>query len=71
MVGLAFGALAVQLIERGETGRMVALVGGNYCHVPASSVLAGSKHVDVERLYDHAHYRARLKSVEGMPMFLY
>jgi len=71
MVGLAFGALAVQLIERGETGRMVALRGGNYCHVPADTVLSGAKHVDVERLYDTEHYRARLKSVEGMPMFLY
>ncbi|WP_381486833.1 6-phosphofructokinase [Sphingosinicella xenopeptidilytica] len=71
MVGLAFGALAVQLIERRETGRMVTLTSGNYCHVPANSVLQGAKHVDVDRLYDRDQYRARLKSVEGMPMFLY
>jgi 6-phosphofructokinase 1 len=71
MVGLAFGALAVQLIERRETGRMVTLSSGNYCHVPANSVLQGAKHVDVDRLYDREQYRARLKSVEGMPMFLY
>jgi len=71
MVGLAFGALAVQLIERRETGRMVTLTSGNYCHVPANSVLQGAKHVDVDRLYDRNQYRAQLKSVEGMPMFLY
>lgn len=71
MVGLAFGGLAVQLIERGETGRMVALRDGNYCHSPADSVFSGAKHVDVERLYDRDRYRARLKSIEGMPMFLY
>ncbi len=71
MVGFAFGALGVQLIERGETGRMVALTDGNYCHVPCDTVLSGAKHVDVDKLYDADHYRARLKSVEGMPMFLY
>lgn len=71
MVGLAFGAFAVQLIERGETGRLVTLKDGNYCHAPADIVLSGEKHIDVDRLYDKGAYRARLKSVEGMPMFLY
>ena len=30
MVGFAFGGLAVQLLERGETARMVTLSDGNY-----------------------------------------
>jgi 6-phosphofructokinase 1 len=71
MVGFAFGALAVQLLARGETGRMVALQDGNYAHVPIDTLLAGRKSVDVEGLYDPIHYRARLQRVEGMPMFLY
>jgi len=71
MVGFAFGGLAVQLIERGETGRMVTLSDGNYCHVPIDTLLQGRKSVDVSALYDRATYRARLMHVEGMPMFLY
>jgi 6-phosphofructokinase 1 len=71
MVGFAFGGLAVQLIERGETGRMVTLSDGKYSHVPIDTLLHGRKSVDVSALYDKAHYRARLMRVEGMPMFLY
>src|SRR5688572_6758023 len=71
MVGFAFGGLAVQLVQRGETGRMVTLTDGNYCHVPIDTLLHGRKSVDVSALYDRETYRARLMRVEGMPMFLY
>jgi 6-phosphofructokinase len=71
MVGLAFGALAVQLLQRGEKARMVTLTDGNYGHVPADTLLQGRKSVDVSGLYDAAAYRAKLMRVEGMPMFLY
>ncbi len=71
MVGFAFGALAVQLLQRREHGRMLVLKGGNYSHVPADTLLHGRKTVDVEGLYDPAAYRAKLMRVEGMPMFLY
>ncbi len=71
MVGFAFGGLAVQLIERGEAGRMVTLSDGKYSHVPIDTLLKGTKSVDVSALYDRAAYRARLMRVEGMPMFLY
>jgi 6-phosphofructokinase 1 len=71
MVGFAFGGLAVQLLQRGEKGRMVMLADGNYGHVPIDTLLHGRKSVDVSALYDRATYRARLMRVEGMPMFLY
>jgi 6-phosphofructokinase 1 len=71
MVGLAFGALAVQLLQRGEKARMVTLTDGNYSHVPADTLLKGRKTVDVSGLYDAASYRAKLMRVQGMPMFLY
>jgi 6-phosphofructokinase 1 len=71
MVGLAFGALAVQLVARNEFARMVALKDGNYCHVPIGTLEESQKLVDVSGLYDPATYRAKLMRVEGMPMFLY
>lgn len=71
MVGFAFGGMAVQLIEEGVTGRMLTVTGGNYGHVPAETLLSGTKAVDIEALYDPAAYRAKLGRIEGMPMFLY
>lgn len=71
MVGFAFGGLAIQLLQQGKHGRMVVLKDGNYCHVPADTLLQSVKSVDVSALYDPAHYRAKLMRVEGMPMFLY
>lgn len=71
MVGFAFGGLAVQLLQRGEKARMVALTDGNYDHVPIDTLLKGERKVDIEGLYDRTAYRARLMRVEGMPMFLY
>lgn len=71
MVGLAFGALAVQLLARNEPARMVALKDGNYDHVPIGTLEESEKLVDVSGLYDPSLYRAKLMRVEGMPMFLY
>jgi 6-phosphofructokinase len=71
MVGFAFGGLAVQLIQRGQTARMVTLTSGNYDHVAIDTLLKGRKSVDVGGLYDPVSYRARLMRIEGMPMFLY
>jgi 6-phosphofructokinase 1 len=71
MVGLAFGGLAVQLLSRGESGRMVALKNGSYSHLPIDTLESGHKSVDVAALYDPSRYRARLMHVEQMPMFLY
>ena len=71
MVGFAFGGLAVQLIQAGTTGRMLALTAGRYDHVPADTLLAATRHVDVGAMYDAAAYRAKLQRIAGMPMFLY
>ena len=71
MVGLAFGALAVQLLQRQQSGVMLCLKDGNYCHVPIGTMEEGTKAVDVSHLYDASLYRAKLMRVEGMPMFLY
>ncbi|HEY8498263.1 MAG TPA: hypothetical protein VIK90_03330, partial [Limnochordales bacterium] len=71
MVAMSFGNLAVQLIQRGETGKMVALRDGKYTTVPISEVMAGKKRVDVEKLYDVENYRPKVQDFLGMPMFLY
>ncbi len=70
MVAMSFGNLAIQLIRRKETGKMVALHGGKYTTVPVEMVLAGRKRVDVPSYYDIAKYRPKVRDFMGVPMFL-
>lgn len=70
MVAMSFGNLAVQLIRRGETGKMVALHGGKYTTVPIEMILTGKKRVDVPSFYDVENYRPKVRDFMGVPMFL-
>jgi 6-phosphofructokinase 1 len=71
MVALSFANLATDLIIQGRSGRMVALRDGKYTHIPLSTVIAGTKRVDVDELYDREHYRPKVANMLGKPMFLY
>ena len=70
MVAMSYGNLAVQLIRRNETGKMVALHGGKYTTVPVDMVLAGKKRVDVASYYDIESYKPKIHDFMGVPMFL-
>ncbi len=70
MVAMSYGNLAVQLIRRNETGKMVALHGGKYTTVPVDMILAGKKRVDVPSYYDIENYRPKIRDFMGVPMFL-
>ena len=70
MVAMSYGNLAVQLIRRNETGKMVALHGGKYTTVPVDMVLAGKKRVDVASYYDIESYKPKIHDFMGVPIFL-
>jgi 6-phosphofructokinase len=70
MVAMSFGHMAVQLISRRETGKMVALHGGKYTTVPIDMLMAGKKRVDVAAYYDIENYRPKVRDFIGVPMFL-
>lgn len=70
MVASTFGHLAVQQVESGVHGVMMALVGGRYTTVPIASCIQDEKRVDVAELYDLANYRPRIAHVMNRPMFL-
>lgn len=70
MVAMSFGHLAIQLIRRGEVGKMVALHGGKYATVPIDMIMAGKKRVDVPSYYDIEQYKPRVRDFMGVPMFL-
>ena len=71
MVAANYAHMAMDLIEDGVSGRMVALRAGTYTHIPMSTVATGVKRVDVDELYDKKQYRPKVRQVMGKPMFLY
>jgi len=71
MVAAAFGTMAIQALDAGETGLMTALRDGNYATVPVDTCVHGEKRVDVAELYDADAYRPIIRTVRGKPMFLY
>lgn len=71
MVAFNYANMAMDLIAEGMSGRMVALQGGTYTHIPLSSITSGVKRVDVAELYDINEYRPKVRHVLGKPMFLY
>jgi ATP-dependent phosphofructokinase / diphosphate-dependent phosphofructokinase len=71
MVATSYGSLAVQQLERGHAGVMVALQNGVYTTVPVDTAISGTKRVDVDELYDAASYKPRVHHLLGKPMFLY
>jgi 6-phosphofructokinase len=71
MVATNYANMAIRLIARGASNRMVALRNGTYTSVPISTIMQGTKRVDVEELYDAENYLPKVRHVEGKPMFLY
>ena len=70
IVPTAYGNLAVDLILKGETGRMVALAGGRYGSVPIDEVVSTKKVVDVARCYDTERYRPKYDGLGGLPLMV-
>ncbi len=71
IVAVLFGRLAVQKVERGVHGVMLAVRDGTYTTVPIETCTEGEKRVDVGEFYDAENYRPRVAQVMGKPMFLY
>ena len=71
MVAVNYANMAIDLVLKRVSGRMVSLSQGIYSDVPMSTITAGQKRVDVRELYDAEQYRPKVRHVMGKPMFLY
>jgi 6-phosphofructokinase len=71
MVAFNYGTMAVQLLDEGQHGLMMAVQDGNYTTVPGDTCIKGKRRVDVAALYDTREYRARIDTIRGKPFFLY
>ncbi|HEV2064729.1 MAG TPA: 6-phosphofructokinase [Thermoanaerobaculia bacterium] len=69
IVASTFGALAVELLAEGTTGRMLAIEKGNYTHSPLPDAKRGARTVDVASYYDTARFRPRFAAQLGKPIF--
>jgi 6-phosphofructokinase 1 len=69
IVPMAFGNLALDLILRGEYGRLVSIHRGFYDSVPIHSVTAEKKVVDVARYYNIERLRP-IYAFDGAPLFI-
>jgi len=71
IVSTVYGNLAVDLLLRGETGRMVSLNDGRYGSVPIDTVIHHKKVVDVDKFYDVERYTPKYEAFELQPMHLF
>lgn len=70
IVPMAYGNLALDLIQSGLHGRLVVLKNGRYDNVPIEVVTATKKKVDVAQFYNTERLRPQYKSFEMKPLFL-
>jgi len=69
IVPMAFGNLALDLILRGEYGRLVSIHRGFYDSVPITSVTAEKKVVNVRKYY-HTERLRPIYEFDGAPLFI-
>ena len=67
---MAFGNLALDLLLKGTTGRLVGLRNGVYDSVPLDVVDGPHKVVDVQKYYNKERLRPNYETFDGTPLFL-
>src|SRR3954469_5361789 len=71
MVATTFANVAMDLVEGGVTGRMVAIQDGKYAHTTLPDPALGPRKVDVPLLYNAVRFRPRYDGKLGEPMLLH
>jgi ATP-dependent phosphofructokinase / diphosphate-dependent phosphofructokinase len=70
MVATTFANVAMDLVESGLTGRMVAIQDGKYAHTSLPDPALGPRKVDVPVMYNAERFRPRYDGKLGDPMLL-
>lgn len=70
IVPMAYGNLALDLLEKKTHGRLVVLKNGRYDNIPIDIVTSTKKKVNVERFYNADRLRPHYKSFEMTPLFI-
>jgi 6-phosphofructokinase 1 len=70
IVPMAFGNLALDLVEQGKSGLLVAVRNGVYDVVPVEAVVGEKKVVDIEHFYEPDRLRPRYTTFADKPLFI-
>ncbi len=70
IVPMAYGTLALELLMKGVSGRLVCVREGVFDNVPIEVIIDNQKVVDVEKFYNTERYRPHYHSFEKSPVFL-
>ncbi|MDH3271712.1 MAG: phosphofructokinase, partial [Gemmatimonadota bacterium] len=70
IVPMAFGNLALDLIEEGRSGLLACVRDGVYDSVPIEVVVGTNKKVDVDRFYNAERLRPSYRTFAGKPLFI-
>jgi 6-phosphofructokinase 1 len=70
MVATTFANVAMDLVEDGVAGRMVAIQDGKYAHTALPDPALGPRKVDVPVMYNAERFRPRYEGKLGDPMLL-
>ncbi len=70
IVPMAFGNLALDLIQKGVHGRLVVLKNGRYDNMPIDVIAQHKKVVNLQRYYNTDRLRPYYKSFEMQPLFI-
>ena len=70
LVATTFANVAMDLIDSGITGRMVAIQDGKYAHAALPDPALGPRKVDVAAMYNMNRFRPRYNGKLGDPMLL-
>jgi 6-phosphofructokinase 1 len=67
---MAYGNLALDLLLKGVSGRLVVLKNGHYGNVPLEVVTATKKIVNVKEHYNTERLRPQFTAIDGNPLFI-
>lgn len=70
LVAMAYGNIAMNLIEKGRYGRMACLRKGCYGDVNIEMVTSRKKVVNVQKFYDTERYRPKYENFEGQTIWI-
>lgn len=70
IVPMAFGNLALDLIDAGTSGQLVSVHNGRYGNVPLDVIIGAKKVVDIDRYYNLERLRPKYNAFGGMPLFI-
>ena len=70
MVASTFASMAMDSIQQGQHGVMMAISGGCYAAAPIPDPKLGPRKVDLETMYNTRRYRPNYANKLGLPIFL-